>query len=300
MAINSFTDYTVPAEIAGFRLDKAISTLTKVPRSTALALVSAGALVDGTVQPTKYHVRLGQVISLPDLIVTAEVLQTVPGLEIVYEDEYCLIVDKPAGVIVHPARHFAEPSLAGFARTVSSDPDTLRPGIVHRLDRGTSGLVIIAKTEAAKLQLQKLFSSRAVNKTYYALVHGAPKEATALLEWPIGRHPKRPTQRTVRPDGKPSATRYSAAEYLPGYTLLELQPETGRTHQIRVHLAKLGHPVVGDTVYGVGRPTLGLDRLFLHAGQIEFASPGGVQIKAVAALPQQLVTLLAAIRDGHV
>ena len=178
--------------------------------------------------------------------------------------------------------------MADFARLHTTDPDPDRPGIVHRLDRDTSGLVVLAKHPDAKSYLQQQFSSRSVHKTYLALVVGHLKPAEAVINLPLGRDPAHPLRRAVAPGGRAAVTRYRTLTSFPGYSLLEANPETGRTHQIRVHLASLGHPVAGDTTYGPPKRPLGLKRQFLHASKLNLATPSGQKLELESPLPLDL------------
>jgi 23S rRNA pseudouridine1911/1915/1917 synthase len=168
------------------------------------------------------------------------------------------------------------------------DADKTRPGIVHRLDRDTSGLVVIAKHPAAKTYLQKLFKTRRVKKTYQALLVGRIKPDAAVIKLPIDRKPGQPTKRAVVKGGREAVTVYRLLKAFPGYSLVEVQPETGRTHQLRVHFSHLGHPMVGDSIYGRSEPKLG--RHWLHAAKLEFKSPSGRKLKLSSPLPAELKT----------
>jgi 23S rRNA pseudouridine1911/1915/1917 synthase len=228
-------------------------------------------------------------------------------LRIVYEDDDLLIVDKPAGLVVHPsAGHHDGDTLVNalLARAGGAEyggiAGVARPGIVHRLDRDTSGLLMVAKHDAAQRSLMAQLKARRVRKTYLALVAGNVAAAVGRIEAPIGRDPKHRTRMAVVPDGRPSTTGYRVRERFDGWTLLELDLVTGRTHQIRVHLDGIGHPIAGDPVYGTGtsrRGPAGLGRLFLHAWRLELAAPGdGHLIRATAPLPDDLEGVLDALR----
>ncbi|MEI7683338.1 MAG: RluA family pseudouridine synthase [Candidatus Saccharibacteria bacterium] len=193
-------------------------------------------------------------------------------LPIIYEDEYCLVINKPAGVLTHSKGAFnPEGTVASFAEPKTKDMTGDRAGIVHRLDRATSGIIIVAKDPTTMSFLQKQFSQRKVKKTYYAAVNGIPEIVKALIEVPIERNPKDP--KTFRPGttGKQASTEYEVIEKKLQRSLLMLKPFTGRTHQIRVHLKYIGHPIIGDMIYS-GEPA---DRMFLHAGRLEVTLPGG-------------------------
>jgi len=197
-----------------------------------------------------------------------------------------LVHDTPA--------HTGEATVADFAATKSSDSDITRPGIVHRLDRGTSGVMVIAKNEAAKQFLQRQFSERQVNKTYLALVEGHLKESEAVIDLPLAR--KSDSARyVIDPKGKLAETAYMVKEEYPGFSLVSVYPKTGRTHQIRVHFAQLGHPVAGDTLYGAKASPL-LTHQFLHSYQLQLALPSGPIKKFTAPLPPDLTAILKKLR----
>ncbi len=215
-------------------------------------------------------------------------------LPVVYQDDDIAIVDKPAGLLVHPPVGSKEPTLADFARGISSDVDALRPGIVHRLDRDTSGLVIIAKTAAAKAKLQRLFKQSKIKKTYLALVVGRLDPPAAVIKLPLARR-QNSLKRAVDPQGKPAETAYRTLASYPGYSYLEVTPRTGRTHQIRVHLASLRHPVVGDRLYGHQMP--GLARQFLHASRLQFKAPSGRLVDVASPLSPDLADFLKKLQS---
>jgi 23S rRNA pseudouridine1911/1915/1917 synthase len=233
-------------------------------------------------------------------------LEPDPSIPIVavYEDADLLIVDKPAGLVVHPAPgHWRGTLVNGLlARqgTYGSIAGVARPGIVHRLDRDTSGLLLVAKHDAAQASLMAQLKARRIKKTYLALVHGSVDAAVGRIEAPIGRDARDRKRMAVVPDGRAATTGYRVRERFPDWTLLEVDLVTGRTHQIRVHLAALGHPVAGDTVYGTGTARKGpdgLERLFLHAWRLELVGPtNGQLIRAEASLPAELDEVLVRLR----
>lgn len=223
--------------------------------------------------------------------------QAAPAIEIVYEDDELLVVEKPAGLLVHAVKgQQPQATLAQFAAARTSDPDPDRPGIVHRLDRDTSGLIIIAKTATAKAFLQEQFRSRQVHKTYQLLVEGHLRQPEALIDLPIGRKSDS-AKRTVMPTGREAQTKYKVLLEFPKYSLVEAYPQTGRTHQLRVHFNHLGHPIVGDNLYG-HKPPVGLKRLFLHATSLEFTTPSGLQLKLRSTLPPQLQQFLLSLTNA--
>lgn len=224
------------------------------------------------------------------------------ALEIVYEDDDLVVINKPAGMVVHPAQGHTSgtvvnallaryPDLADL--TADDSAAAGRPGIVHRLDQDTSGLMMIARTAAALHQLQHQFKAREVEKIYLALVYAQPAAPEGIIDVPLGRDPQHRQKFAPRPDGKPARTHYRLLESYGAYSLLEIGLETGRTHQIRVHLAWLKCPVVGDTVYGRKKNVLGLPRQFLHAWRLCFQHPRtGQTLRLEAPLPQELQLIL--------
>jgi len=233
---------------------------------------------------------------------TVVVMVPVPDLTpngtmpVLYEDDDVMVLDKPAGMLTHAKGVKSEEFTVGeFMRSRTTDgPETNRPGIVHRLDRDTSGIIITAKNEAAKHWLQKQFSTRNVKKTYIALVVGRPKQPEALIQLPIERNPKKPQTFRVGGSGKPAETAYKTLQEFAGYTLLELKPRTGRTHQLRVHMAYLGCPIVGDPLYGAPQPNLG--RMFLHAAELELTLPSHERKVFILPLPTDLHNYLETLQ----
>jgi 23S rRNA pseudouridine1911/1915/1917 synthase len=302
----------IPDGTAG-RIDRFVADATGLSRSHVQKLISAGRLtVDGVPVRANALVSAGSEVRLdvPEPIA----LDLAPAhdipLRIVYEDDDLLIVDKPAGLIVHPSPgHHDGDTLVNalLARAGGSEyggiAGVARPGIVHRLDRDTSGLLMVAKHDAAQHSLMSQLKARRIRKTYQALVAGSVAAAVGRIEAPIGRDPKHRTRMAVVSDGRPSVTGYRVRERFAAWTLLELDLVTGRTHQIRVHLDGIGHPVAGDPVYGTGtsrRGPDGLDRLFLHAWRLELAAPGdGHLIRATAALPEELASVLEGLRQAE-
>jgi len=229
------------------------------------------------------------------------------ALAVVYEDEDVLIIDKPAGLVTHPVPGRSSGTLVnallarGGAEAYGSVAGTNRPGIVHRLDRDTSGLIIVARNDRAQAALMAQLKARRVKKTYLALVHGSVAAEIGRIEAPVGRDARHFGRMSVVQGGRPSLTGYRVRERFAGWTLLEIDLMTGRTHQIRVHLASIGHPVAGDSVYATGtarKGPSGLERLFLHSWRIEFAAPSGVRlIRAEAPLPADLADVLQRLRE---
>jgi 23S rRNA pseudouridine1911/1915/1917 synthase len=285
--------FTVDDRAAGERLDVYLASMLETSRSQAARLLKSGSVtINSAPERPSYLVQSGDIVESTGE--TAQVLPTVPpNLPVVYEDKDILVIDKPAGLTMHPgAGTSGQPTVADFARQHTTDPDPERPGIVHRLDRDTSGLVVLAKTPEAKAFLQQQFSLRQVHKTYTALVIGHPDPTTAVINLPLERDPAHPLRRAVLPGGREAVTSYRTLVDFPGYALIEAIPKTGRTHQIRVHLAGIGHPVAGDTTYGPPKRPLRLTRHFLHAAKLEFTTPLGKQIKLESPLPPDLQNTL--------
>ncbi|MEO7617519.1 MAG: RluA family pseudouridine synthase, partial [Candidatus Saccharibacteria bacterium] len=283
-------------EAAGQRLDIALAAHSGLSRTVVQRLIRDDAVaLGGNPVTAKQIVNEGEEISysLP-LVEEVDGDRPAPVLEILYEDTDILAVNKPAGLLVHPGNGRAnESTVADFAKAHGvEDSDIIRPGIVHRLDRDTSGILVLSKTEAAKAFMQKQFADREVKKTYILLVIGRVTPDSARIDLPIGRDPRDGSRRTVASDGRPAQTTYRTLAYYPGFTLLEAHPETGRTHQLRVHFAATGNPIVGDGVYGPKRETLGLKRHFLHAAQLSFTAPSGKQVDIESPLPDELQTVL--------
>ncbi|HZT54032.1 MAG TPA: RluA family pseudouridine synthase, partial [Gaiellaceae bacterium] len=264
----------VPPAAAGERLDRFVAGLEPVgSRAAAGRLVAAGkVLVNGRPRPKAYRLAGGErlAVALPE----SEALEPASiDLRVAFEDEHLLVVDKPAGVVVHPAPgHESGTLVQALLGRAAGGAGTARPGIVHRLDRDTSGLLVVAKTEAAFRGLQRLVRRRALEREYLALVRGEPRSRRGRIEAAIGRDRYAPIRQSLE-TGRPreAVTHFEVAEALPPYALLRVTLETGRTHQIRVHLAAIDLPVAGDAVYGV--PGLGLERQFLHAASLAFPHP---------------------------
>jgi 23S rRNA pseudouridine1911/1915/1917 synthase len=287
-----------------------VADATGLSRSYVQKLISDGRLTTAG-GPLRANAVVGAGTELRLDIPEAAPLDLRPAPEIaltvVYEDDDLLVIDKPAGLVVHPAPGHAGGTLVnallahGDRSTWGGIAGVLRPGIVHRLDRDTSGLLMVARRDSAQASLMAQLKARRIKKTYQALVHGSVSAAAGRIEAPIGRDPKHRTRMAVVPDGRPSVTGYRVRERFAEWTLLELDLVTGRTHQIRVHLAAIGHPVAGDPVYGSGtsrRGPHGLDRLFLHAWRLELTSPtSGQLIRVTAPLPAELDRVLAGLRE---
>lgn len=302
----------VPESGAGGRADRFVADASGLSRAQVQRLMSDGRVTtDGLPVKARDTLSPGAVVEVDVPEAPAPTLQPESmGLRVVYEDEDLLIVDKPAGVVTHPSPGHTSGTLVhgllGHAQEEGTTLGTLggadRAGIVHRLDRDTSGLLMVAKTDAAQLALQAHLKARRVHKRYLALVAGSVAAQAGRIEAPIGRDPRDRMRMTVVPGGRDSVTLYRVRERFAGWTLLEVDLVTGRTHQIRVHLASIGHPVAGDPLYATGtarRGPDGLGRLFLHAWKLELASPSGNGlIRAESPLPEELETVLAGMRDA--
>ena len=307
----------VPASLAGVRVDRAVALLADVSRSSVDILVAGGRVtIDGRAV-TSRSTRLveGQTLDVdrPDEV-DAPGPEADPTVEfvVVHADDAVIVVDKPAGLVVHPgAGHRSGtlvnglvarfPDLSDLPGLVDSEPD--RPGIVHRLDRGTSGLMVVARTPDAYHSLVGQLSSREVSRTYRALVLGTIEGESGLIDAPIGRSVSSPTRMAITRKGKEARTRYRVEQRftLPApTTLVRASLETGRTHQIRVHLSAIGHPVVGDPPYGQGRslPDASVGRPFLHAYALAFDHPvTGERVSWTSELPDDLTAQLAALEE---
>ena len=267
----------VPDEAAGERLDRFLASLPEIgSRGVAERLLETGmVLVDGRPLGKSRRLAGGEELEFepPEPAVTKLAPEAI-DLRIAYEDEHLMVVDKPAGLVVHPAAGHATGTLVqGLLAHDIAGGDAARPGIVHRLDRDTSGLMVVARSERAYARLQDLVRSRALERHYVALVVGRPRSRSGRVEAPIGRDRRDPLRQSLDTDNPREAiTHFEVREVLERHTLLDVRLETGRTHQIRVHLAAIGLPVAGDTVYGRPRE-LGLERQFLHAGRLAFPHP---------------------------
>jgi 23S rRNA pseudouridine1911/1915/1917 synthase len=298
----------VPDGLDGERVDAAVARMLGLSRTRIGDLVSQGQVIlDGRAVSKSDRVRAG---GLLEVTVSSEappvtvVPEAVEGLRIVYDDDHIVVVDKPVWVAAHPSLGWTGPSVlghlaaAGFRISTSGVPE--RQGIVQRLDVGTTGLMVVAKSEIAYTVLKRAFRSRTVQKTYHALVQGHPDPFTGTIEAPIGRHPGPEYKMAVIAGGRHSVTHYDTIEAYVGTTLLELQLETGRTHQIRVHLAAIHHPCVGDPNYGadpVLAARLRLERQWLHAVGLRFAHPvTGEEMAFSSPYPQDLAHALDVVR----
>jgi len=304
--VNGPVEVVVPEALAGERVDRAVALLTGWSRAEVQALVGTGEVhVDGRPVAKSRRLQAGETVR----VVSGPAAAAPPGPEdvdvpVVFADEHLFVVDKPAGLVVHPgAGHHHGTLVHGLLAldpgiAAVGEPD--RPGIVHRLDRETSGLMVVARTPEAYDALVTALADHDVEREYLALVCGHPANARGVIDAPIGRSVTRRTRMAVRREGKDARTHYEVTEWFvtPEVALVECRLETGRTHQIRVHLAAIGHPVVGDATYGGLRRAVALDRPFLHARRLAFEHPvTGEPMAFEAALPADLQEVLDGLRS---
>ncbi|HEV8603358.1 MAG TPA: RluA family pseudouridine synthase [Gaiellaceae bacterium] len=292
---------TVPVEAAGARLDRFLAELPEIgSRSAAERLLSGGSvLVDGGSRPKSHRLEGGEELEVelapeePQRLEAEEV-----DFRIAYEDEHLLVVDKPAGVVVHPGGGRGRGTLVHGLVGRAGGGEQDRPGIVHRLDRDTSGLLVVARSEEGYRRLQNMVRRRALDRRYLALVRGRPRSWRGRIEAPIGRDRADPTRQSLDTDRpREAVTHFEVAALLGGHALLDVRLETGRTHQIRVHLAAIDLPVVGDPVYGV--PDSALGRQFLHACTLAFEHPfTGERVAVESPLPPELDLYLGRLRSS--
>ncbi|HEY3018039.1 MAG TPA: RluA family pseudouridine synthase [Gaiellaceae bacterium] len=294
----------VPDTAAGERLDRFLASLPEVgSRGVAERLLEAGGvLVDGLRQGKSHRLAGGEQVEFqpPDRTTTGLAAETM-DLRIAYEDEHLVVVDKPAGLVVHPAPGHATGTLVhGLLAHDVAGGEIERPGIVQRLDRDTSGLMVVARSEEAHRRLQALVRNRALERRYLALVVGRPRSRSGRIEAPIGRDRRDPFRRSIDSAApREAVTQFELLELFAHHALLDVKLETGRTHQIRVHLAAIDLPVAGDAVYGRPRE-LGLERQFLHAARLAFAHPFTDEpVEAESPLPLDLASALERARTEH-
>lgn len=298
----------IPEGLAGERVDVALARLFGVSRTRAGDLVAEGlVLLDGSPPIKSERVEPGALIeaTIPAPRRAVVVPTEVAGMSIVHEDDDIVVVDKPIGVAAHPGVGWEGPTvsghLAGVGVRISTSGAPERQGIVQRLDVGTSGLMVVAKSERAYTVLKQAFRDRTVDKTYHSLVQGHPDPHTGTIDAPIARHPKHDFKFTVRADGRASVTHYDTLEAHRFASLLEIKLETGRTHQIRVHMAAIKHPCVGDPLYGadpVLAKRVGLERQWLHAVRLGFTHPAtGEWVEYESPYPDDLQRALDVVRE---
>ncbi|WP_221583957.1 RluA family pseudouridine synthase [Microbacterium sp. G2-8] len=299
----------VPDGLEGTRVDAAIAKMLGFSRTFAAEVAAAGGVhLDGLAVGKSDRVTGGSWLDVEwapkeePRVVPVEV----PDLGIVFQDDHIVVVDKPAGVAAHPSTGWEGPTVPGALMaagvTIATSGAAERQGIVHRLDVGTSGLMVVAKSEHAYTLLKRAFKDRTVDKIYHAVVQGHPDPLVGTIDGPIGRHPSHSWKFAVTSDGKDSITHYETIEAFPRASLLDVHLETGRTHQIRVHMAAHRHPCVGDPLYG-SDPTLserlGLTRQWLHAHELAFDHPAtGERVSFTSDYPADLQHALDLLRDG--
>lgn len=302
---------SVPDGLAGERVDAAMARMFGLSRTRAADLIAGGLVrMDGAEIGKSDRVMPGAVldVTIPTLtdplVVRPEIVE---GIKIIHDDESIVVIDKPVGVAVHPSPGWSGPTvvghLAGAGFRIATSGASERQGIVQRLDVGTSGVMVITKSEHAYSVLKDAFRKRTVDKTYHALVQGHPDPLEGTVDAPIGRHPKHDYKFAVMADGRASITHYETLEAHRFASLLEVHLETGRTHQIRVHMSALKHPCVGDITYGAD-PALarrvGLERQWLHAVRLGFVHPdSGDHVEYESTYPEDLAAALEIIRDAH-
>jgi 23S rRNA pseudouridine1911/1915/1917 synthase len=309
MSSREVRNLSIPEGLNQERVDAALSRLLGLSRNVIVGLIESGEIS-----------KLGKPIGKSDRVVTGDQLEVlmpaakgeaklvatpIDGLKVVYDDEYLIVIDKPVGIAAHPSPGWQGATVVGaiFAAgyQLATSGAAERQGVVHRLDVGTSGLMVVAKNEIAYSHLKDQFRERTVSKVYHALVQGHMDPTVGTIDAPIDRHPKEDYRFAVVANGKPSITHYKTLEAFPAVTLLEIELETGRTHQIRVHFSALHHPLVGDLTYGsdpVLAQKLTITRPWLHAKQIAFTHPGsGERLSFNADYPEDLTRSLALLSD---
>jgi 23S rRNA pseudouridine1911/1915/1917 synthase len=306
-AVSEIYCYNASAEDAGRRLDVFLAAETpNLSRSHIQKLVAEGMVeVNGMPAKSSYRLKCSDsvVLRVPPPVELVVEPEPIP-LDIYFEDAYVVVVNKPRGMVVHPAEGNYSGTMVNallhHCRDLSGINGLIRPGIVHRLDKDTSGLLMAAKNDFAHLELARQLSERKVERRYLALAHGVLKNNRGIVDAPIGRHPRdRQRMAVSRKNGKPAVTHYNVLERYGNLTYLELKLETGRTHQIRVHMSFLGHPLVGDMKYGPGRNKFGLEGQFLHAATLGFVHPrSGEWMTFTAPLPVELQKVLCHVQIG--
>lgn len=300
-------EYELTAQASGQRLDKYLAEeMADLSRSRIKELVQAGeVLVNGKKSKVSYKVQKGDLIQVTVLPLEPLALEAenIP-LDIVYEDEDVIVVNKPQGMVVHPAAghpsHTLVNALLYHTRDLADSPEGFRPGIVHRIDKDTSGLLMVAKNAAARESLEKQLAAKSNKRQYLAIVHGNFAEEEGTIDAPIGRNPKDRKQMAVVEKGKSAVTHFRVLEQYQGYSLVECQLETGRTHQIRVHMTYIGHPLVGDPKYCPQKTCFSINGQALHSEQLTFRHPRtGEWMTFRAPVPEDMQTILTRLRHGQ-
>ena len=294
-------EYIIDSETENIRLDKAIAKLdTELSRSMIQKMLDDNKiLVNEKSEKASYKTKINDKIQVEDIIAKEIELkaQDIP-IDVVYEDSDIIVVNKPKGMVVHPANGNPDGTLVNAIMNICKNSlsgigGEIRPGIVHRLDKDTSGLLIVAKNDKAHINLSEQIKNREITKKYVALVRGVIKENEATIDMPIGRSDKDRKKMTVKKDGKNAVTHFKVIKRYNGYTYLDIKIDTGRTHQIRVHLAEIGYPIVEDSVYSNGKNPFGVEGQMLHAKSLEFKHPiTGKILKLEAPLPEYFEEVL--------
>lgn len=289
------------------RLDKIVCNLeTTISRETIQRMIKTGEImVNGKIQKPSYRTVIGDIITIEaEKAVEIDLKPQEMPLDIIFEDDDILVVNKEKGIVVHPGNGNPDGTLANAViakckESLSGIGGKIRPGIVHRIDKDTSGLVIIAKNDASHINISQQIQSRQVKKTYIALVRGIVKENEATINMPIGRSEKDRKKMAVTKNGKEAITHFKVLKRYTGFTLLEVNIETGRTHQIRVHLSEIGYPIVGDEVYSNGKNPFNIKGQMLHAAKLDFRHPKtGKEVFVEAPLPQYFVDVLNSLEKN--
>ena len=293
--------YIINEELNNIRLDKAVAILDEdLSRAMIQKLLEQEKIsVNGRIQKASYKTKIGDIIEVQEVIPKEIELkaQDIP-IEVIYEDSDIIVVNKPKGMVVHPANGNPDGTLVNAVMNICKDSlsgigGEIRPGIVHRLDKDTSGLLIVAKNDKAHINLSEQIKNREIVKKYIALVRGIIKENTATIDMPISRSDKDRKKMAVKKEGKNAVTHFDVIKRYSGYTLLDVKIDTGRTHQIRVHLSEIGYPIVGDFVYSNGKNPFGVVGQMLHAKSLEFKHPiTGKNMKLEAPIPKYFEDIL--------
>ena len=299
-------EYIINLDTQNVRLDKVITGLNpELSRSMIQKMLDDGnILVNGKKEKASYKTKLNDKIEVEEVAPKEIELkaQDIP-VDVIYEDNDIIVVNKPKGMVVHPANGNPDGTLVNAIMNICKDSlsgigGEIRPGIVHRIDKDTSGLLIIAKNDKAHINLSEQIKNRKITKKYVALARGVIKENTATIDMPIGRSDKDRKKMMVRKDGKNAVTHFDVIKRYNGYTYLDIKIDTGRTHQIRVHLAEIGYPIVGDGVYSNGKNPFGVEGQMLHAKSLEFKHPiTGKILKLEAPLPKYFENVLKRLEE---
>lgn len=300
----------VPAGLAGMRVDAGLARMLGMSRTTVVTLIDTGEVsLDGVVvnRSTRLEADSWLEVTLPEPVRAPEIrAEQVPGFAILYMDDDIVVIDKPVGVAAHPSPGWTGPTvlgaLAGQGISLATSGAAERQGIVHRLDAGTTGVMVVAKSEHAYTVLKDAFRERTVEKIYHAVIQGLPDPTAGTIDAPIGRHPKADYKFAVVAGGRDSVTHYETIEAFRSTTLVEVHLETGRTHQIRVHFSAMRHPLVGDLTYGADpilATKVALGRQWLHAKGLSFAHPAdGRRVTFSSEYPDDLAAALEVLRQG--